>query len=57
MVGGDELGARLAVHVDELGEQELDAIVGDDPADVVVILGRVAHWCRYIRRRGCGTMA
>ena len=43
MMGGDELGARLAVHIDELGEQELDAVVGDDPADVVVILRGVAH--------------
>ena len=35
VVRGHELGARLAVHVDELGEQELDAVVADDSPDVV----------------------
>jgi hypothetical protein len=35
VVGGDQLGAGLAVHVDELGEQELDAVLGDDSPDVV----------------------
>ena len=43
MMGGDELGARLAVHVDELGEQELDAVVFDDLADVVGIAWCVFH--------------
>ena len=38
VVGGDELGARLAVHVDELGEQELDAAVAYDPPDVVLVV-------------------
>ena len=35
MVRRDELGARLAVHVDELGEDELDAVVCDVATDVV----------------------
>ena len=30
-----ELGARLAVHVDELGEQELDLSLADDSPYVV----------------------
>ena len=34
---GHELGARLAVHVDELGEQELDLSLADDAPDVVVV--------------------
>ncbi len=37
VVRGDELGARLAVHVDELGEQELDVAVADDAPDVVLV--------------------
>jgi hypothetical protein len=40
-----------------LGEQKLDAVVFDDPVDIVVVLGRVAHRCRYIRRPRYGTMA
>ena len=33
--GGDELGARLAVHVDELREQELHVVLSDVGADLV----------------------
>ena len=43
VMGGHELGARLAVHVDELREQELDAAVLDDPPDVVGVL----RWCGH----------
>ena len=35
VVRRDELGARLAVHVDELSEQELDLSLADDSPDVV----------------------
>jgi hypothetical protein len=52
VVGGHELGARLAVHVDELGEQELDPVVGDDPANVVCGLGGVGHALRISRGGG-----
>ena len=51
VVRGDELGARLAVHVDELGEQKLDAVVLDDPPDIVGVLRGVCHGRRYIRAR------
>ena len=37
VVRRDELGARLAVHVDELSEQELDVAVADDAPDVVLV--------------------
>ena len=35
VVRRDELGARLAMHVDELGEQKLDLSLADDSPDVV----------------------
>ena len=37
-----QLGARLAVHVDKLGEEKLDFALADDPPDVVLVadLGR-----------------
>ena len=35
VVRRDELGARFAVHVDELSEQELDLPLADDSPDVV----------------------
>ena len=53
MVGRHELRARLAVHVDELGEQKFDVFVADDAFDVVRVprlrrdfvemLGRDSH--------------
>src|SRR6202022_2446524 len=43
MVRGDELRARLAVHVDELREQELDLLLLDDRADVVGALRWRSH--------------
>ena len=50
-----ELCARLAVHVDELREQELDARVLDDPPHVVGVLWRRGHLLKvYPARRGRG---
>ncbi len=43
VVRGHELGVRLAVHVDELREQELDARVVDDPPYVLGVLWRWGH--------------
>ena len=57
VVGGDELRARLAVHVDELGEQEFDPLVLDDPANVIFIFWWLGHGSRYIPRDRSGTMA
>ena len=56
VVGGDELGVRLAVHVDELREQELDLLVLDDPAYVVVVLGGSIMVARYIHPARGGAM-
>src|ERR1019366_1016038 len=56
VMGGHELGARLAVHIDELREQELDAAILDDSPGIVGILRWLCHECRYIRPGGCCTM-
>ena len=50
MVGGHELGVRLAVHVDELREEELDPAVAGELADLVVALRcdqRLAHGASF----------
>jgi hypothetical protein len=44
----DELGVRLAVHVDELREQELDPLVGDHLPHLVGTERRRDHPGRYI---------
>ena len=65
VVCGHELGARLAVHVDELCEEELDALLADDAANLVGgTLGRGGlrllcgcHRAMYIGTNGARTMA
>ena len=52
MVGGHELGVRLAVHVDELREEELDPAVAGELADLVGALRcdqRLAHGASLLR--------
>jgi hypothetical protein len=50
VVGGDQLRARLSVHVHELREEELDAVVLDDLANVVFVTGRIDH-CPFLYAR------
>ena len=65
VMGRHELGARLAVHVDELREEELDALLADDAANLVGgTLGRGGlrllcgcHSAMYIGPHGARTMA
>ena len=50
MVGRHELGVRLAVHVDELREEELDLAVAGELADLVGALRcdqRLAHGASF----------
>ena len=54
VVGRHELGARLAVHVDELREEELDALLADDAADLVGgTLGRGGLRCSVVAIAPC----
>ena len=48
--GGHQLGARLAVHVDELREQELDVVVADVALDVLAGARR-SEWLGHARQR------
>jgi hypothetical protein len=57
VVGRHELRAWLSMHVDELREQELDAVVFHDPPDIVGVLGGVCHGPIYIPRGGRSAMA
>jgi hypothetical protein len=51
---GHELGARLAMHVDELGERELDATVSDDLPGIVGVLGERGHATGISAEAVCG---
>src|SRR5213079_3739644 len=46
MMGGHELGARLAVHVHELRKQKLDPPVVDDPANIFGV-GRLRLYLKF----------
>ena len=52
VAGGHELGVRLAVHVDELREEELDLAVADQLADVVGV-SRCDQWLLVGHGVGC----
>ena len=56
LLGRDQLRARPRVHVDEVREQELDAVVLDRLAYVVLgwLLDLVAHACMYLTQSAPG---